>query len=159
MIEIRPFAQPDQPAVSDFISSIYVELDWNKDQQAFLEGLVDLHRYFGGDRSTFLVAYDDNRVVGTGGIKELDERTALLKRLFIAAPSRGTGLAQEMVRRLISFAAERGYARIVLDTNNRNERAKRFYEKLGFRRFRPPTRTDWPESKAPDRFVYYQKSL
>lgn len=52
--------------------------------------------------------------------------------LYVREPSRGTGLAEDLMARAAERAREAGCAAVVLDVDVDNERAIAFYEKLGF---------------------------
>ena len=80
----------------------------------------------------FLVVLDDDKVVGTGAIKRMDESTAELKRLWLLEEYHGQGIGYRVTNLLLEFARERGYSRIRLQTGENQLRAIAFYKKLGF---------------------------
>jgi GNAT superfamily N-acetyltransferase len=55
----------------------------------------------------------------------------LLKDLFVAEASRGTGAARALMTAAAGFAASHGYTRIDWTTDGRNDRANAFYRKMG----------------------------
>ncbi len=52
--------------------------------------------------------------------------------LYVGEPYRGAGLAHELIERAEGRAQAEGCSELVLSVNVDNERALRFYEKLGF---------------------------
>ena len=80
----------------------------------------------------FLVLMDGERVVGTGAIRRLDERTCELKRMWLLPAYRKKGHGGRICARLLQFACTAGYERIRLDTASELADAKLFYERLGF---------------------------
>jgi ribosomal protein S18 acetylase RimI-like enzyme len=84
------------------------------------------------DNGLFLVLADAGRVVGTGAIKRLDERTAELGRLWYLSSYRGRGLGRQMADRLLDFARKQNYARVQLDTSERCVDAVKLFRRLGF---------------------------
>ncbi|MFB6221208.1 MAG: GNAT family N-acetyltransferase [Halolamina sp.] len=52
--------------------------------------------------------------------------------IYVKAPYRGTGLARDLVERAERRARESGCAELKLEVDVDNERARGFYEKLGF---------------------------
>lgn len=52
--------------------------------------------------------------------------------LYVREPHRGEGVAGDLLDRVDAAAAARGCERVTLDVDVGNERAKAFYEKLGF---------------------------
>lgn len=56
-----------------------------------------------------------------------------LRPIVVTSKMRRCGLGQQLVKRLIDDARSRGYDSICLYTEQDNETAQRFYERLGFR--------------------------
>jgi GNAT superfamily N-acetyltransferase len=82
---------------------------------------------------TFLIAYVDGEAVGCGGFKRLDDRTAEIKRMFVAADVRGRGVGRWILERLEEGAREAGYRFARLDTGNRQPDALHLYRSAGYR--------------------------
>lgn len=89
-------------------------------------------------------------VVGFGPALEL-------RRFYVAAPWHGQGVAQHLMRRVLSTAAQLGARTLWLGVWERNARAIAFYRKLGFRqvgsqRFQlgSDMQTDWVMQRALD---------
>lgn len=59
---------------------------------------------------------------------------AEVKRMFVAPQHRGTGVSTAILERLEVFGRERGYARLVLETGDRQPDAIRFYTREGYER-------------------------
>jgi putative acetyltransferase len=85
-----------------------------------------------GNRSLLLVAPDDGKVIGTGGIRKLKEDVAELKRIWLLEEYHGQQVGFRMVSLLLDFAREQGYTTSYLETTRLNKRALGFYQKLGF---------------------------
>ncbi|ADQ67147.1 acetyltransferase [Halogeometricum borinquense DSM 11551] len=66
--------------------------------------------------------------------------------IFVCEPYRGTGLANELVRRAAEDARERGCSELALDVDVDNGRAVAFYESLGFETTRRQMVADVAES-------------
>ena len=75
---------------------------------------------------------DDEKVIGTGAIKKLEENIAELKRLWLLEEYHGQKIGYQVVMRLLGFAREHGYEKVRLQTSQRQERAVRFYTQFGF---------------------------
>ena len=97
--------------------------------------LIDLDRYqqtYNEDRGLFLVVQDDDQVIGTGGIKKLEENIAELKRIWLLEKYQGEKIGYQVVSLLLDFARAHGYKKVRLQTSQKQERALRFYTQLGF---------------------------
>jgi len=83
-------------------------------------------------RSRFWLALQDDKVVGTTAIKELNGSEAELVRMYVLSEMHGTGVGQKLFNQALEFVASKNYKKIVLCTNKIMQRAQRFYEKNGF---------------------------
>ncbi len=85
------------------------------------------------DVTAFFVAFaDDGTPLGCGGVRELSSTEAEVKRMFVDAAHRGTGVSTAIIRRLEQFGRERGWQRLVLETGDQQPDAVRFYTREGF---------------------------
>ncbi|HEX3458841.1 MAG TPA: GNAT family N-acetyltransferase, partial [Candidatus Baltobacteraceae bacterium] len=78
-----------------------------------------------GRSAAFLVEVE-GRLAGCVAVSEIDLETAVLKRLFVRSGYRGVGAARALVESALSLLRERGYRRVVLDTEK--ERLRPAYE-------------------------------
>jgi ribosomal protein S18 acetylase RimI-like enzyme len=62
----------------------------------------------------------------------------LLNRLHVTAAHRGVGIGTSLMREAERILAERGYRRVALGVGVDNLRARRLYERLGYRDWRLP---------------------
>ncbi|MEA2190232.1 MAG: hypothetical protein QOI73_353 [Solirubrobacteraceae bacterium] len=82
---------------------------------------------------TFVVGYEDDVAVCCGGIKRLPDGACEIKKMYVAEAARGRGVARELLVELERRARELGYAIARLDTGPRQPRARRMYERAGYR--------------------------
>jgi putative acetyltransferase len=88
--------------------------------------------YFEND-GIFLVVTDDDRIIGTGAIRKLDDTTCELKRVWLLFEYHGQGLGYRMIQELFAFAREKGYQKMRLETDRDSQsRAYELYKRLGF---------------------------
>ncbi len=71
-------------------------------------------------------------LVGTGAVKKLEENIAELKRLWLLEEYHGQKIGFQVVSQLLNFARTHGYQKIRLQTSQKQERAVRFYTRIGF---------------------------
>ena len=81
----------------------------------------------------FLIALDQDRVVGTGGIRRMDSQVAEITRMFVLPEYRRQGLGRRIALRLLGFAREAAYRSVRLETNSRLVASHALYRTLGFR--------------------------
>ena len=87
-----------------------------------------------GKESICIIALDGDRVVGiAGGITHPEEdHVKQLVSMWVAADHRGTDIAARLVAQVEVWAFDRGAERIVLGVTAGNDRAARFYVRMGF---------------------------
>ena len=116
------------------IKPTVAELESWFEESGEFEDLNNLQAAYFDSRGLFVVATEDGRVVGTGAVKQLDQDTCELKRMWILSCHRAHGLGRQIVRPLFAFALEQGYKKVRLEVYDppRQERAVAFYTRLGF---------------------------
>jgi GNAT superfamily N-acetyltransferase len=86
------------------------------------------------------VAEDDGRLVAAALVTVWKEE-ALLAYLFTAPTHTGRGLARRLVEAVMHALGEQGHVQLSLAATERNIRARRLYESMGFVRHRQPEDT------------------
>ena len=79
-----------------------------------------------------VVAFHGDDAVGCGAIKEYDEQTVEIKRMYTAPGSRGKGIASMLLRELEKWAGELNYSYCILETGKKQVEAIRLYKKCGY---------------------------
>jgi GNAT superfamily N-acetyltransferase len=87
---------------------------------------------FDPPRGLFLIARVGEEPIGCGGIRLLDERTAEIKRMYVAGHARGHGIGRYLLALLERHAVSRGATRIMLETGRRNAAALALYHRTGY---------------------------
>lgn len=143
MIEIRPIKPEETRAAKQVIYRVAHEIFHDprplEESIAYHESRRELHdmdniqqNYF-ANGGTFLLMLDDSQPVGTGAIRKLEMEICELKRLWLLTQYHGRGLGYRMIQELFSFAREKNYKRIRLQTDALYQsRALDFYRRLGF---------------------------
>lgn len=103
------------------------------ESRAELKDMDDIQRNYFDNGGIFLIMLDDGQPVGTGAIRKLKDDICELKRLWLLTDYHGRGLGYRMLQELFSFAREKGYRRIWLQTDALYQaRALDFYRRIGF---------------------------
>jgi GNAT superfamily N-acetyltransferase len=87
---------------------------------------------FSPPTGAFLVVYADGKPVAGGGLKRDEDGVAEIKRMYVVPAARRKGLGQRLLEALEDRARELGYARIRLDTGERQPHARAMYERAGY---------------------------
>ena len=139
-VALRPLTAADREAAKQVILGVAARAFDPNAPAAFIDrwwlrltDVDDAARVYGPPRGLFLVATDGDTLIGTGAIRPYDEATAELKRLYLLEEYHGQGIGYRLTAALLSFAVEVGYRRVRLTTDVVQARARRFYERLGFR--------------------------
>ena len=111
-------------------------------ERGFFKDLEDFQASYAGDRGLFLVVEDDERMIGTGAVRKIDNDVCELKRIWLLPEYHGRGIGYRVVQMLFDFARASGYQTVRLETDNRQDRAIKFYERLGFYRIAPFDESD-----------------
>ena len=80
-----------------------------------------------------VMAYHNEKPVGCGAIKEYDEVTTEIKRMFSEPKYRGQGVASSVLEELEKWTKELGYSRCILETGIRQKEAVILYQKNAYR--------------------------
>lgn len=83
---------------------------------------------------SFWTAWDGERLLGCGALKELDSTHGEIKSMHTAKAARGRGVAAALLTRVIGEARLRGYQRLSLETGVTEDfaPARKLYQRFGF---------------------------
>jgi GNAT superfamily N-acetyltransferase len=81
---------------------------------------------------TFLVGFDGDQPVCSGGLKRLPDGAAEIKRMYVVPPARRRGLGRALLGALEDAARALGYRVVRLDTGARQPHARALYESVGY---------------------------
>ena len=158
MIEIRPIEKHEIQEAKLVIFTVAFEIFREASTleesiakysaQGKLSEMDDVQKNYFGNGGTFLVTVDENRIVGTGAIRYLEDEVCELKRMWLLTDYHGQGLGYRMIQALFAIAREKGYKLMRLETDKVVQtRAVAFYTKLGFYEI-PRYEGDDPEDMA-----------
>ena len=146
-ISIRKADRDDAVLISVLATTTFYEAYCRQDESRNLAGYIaesfavsTIIDEIEDPTSTFLIASIDGKAVGyarlvdystTDGIS--GQRVIELKRLYILERLWGTGAGEALLTNCVEIAAEREFDTIWLGVWEENQRARRFYDRLGFR--------------------------
>ena len=120
MITIRPFEEADIGAVAA-MEAAHRSRPWS--EGVFADELAAENRIY-------LVAEEEGRVVGFGGVMVVGEE-AHVTNLLVVPDYRRRGVATSLMRQLIRGSVAAGARHLTLEVRSKNEAARRFYSRLG----------------------------
>ena len=98
-----------------------------------LKDLDDIQKHYFDNGGTFLVIETEDRIVGMGAIRQLEDKVCELRRISLLFEYQGRGWGYKMVMELLRNARELGYEKIRLETAPvHQKRALVLYKRLGF---------------------------
>lgn len=79
-----------------------------------------------------IVCYMDDKPIGCGAFRELDETKVEIKRMFVLPECRGHGIGLNILKELELWALETNYTACVLETGKKQPEAISMYQKAGY---------------------------
>lgn len=129
---VRLFKPKDSEGVKTLILSILTE-EYPFDKSAYADSDINnITDTYSGSRNSFFVYETRNNIVGSVGVKGDSEKTALLRRLFVAPRSRHKGIGTRLLKKAVGYCKEMGYAEIVFRSTDRMKDAMKLIKKHGF---------------------------
>ena len=134
MWQMRSFRPSDQAAVQALINAGLGQRFGKLDESANLD-IRDIKANYVDQDAVFLVVEDDKgTVIGCGALihENNSDEIARIVRVSVIEAWQGHGLGKAISLRLISGAREKGYQRVLVETNSDWTSALRLYQGCGF---------------------------
>jgi len=112
----------------EYVRSPTVSLDY-QDYEAEFAGLPGK---YASPHGRLLLAWQGDSVVGCAALRQVDQTTCEMKRVYVRPAARGTQLGRRLVERILLEAKAAGYARICLDVLPEFTAALQIYLSFGF---------------------------
>ncbi|WP_417490753.1 GNAT family N-acetyltransferase [Maricaulis sp.] len=113
---------------------------------AYVDGALDKLCAGTPPTGVFYLALDGDTAVGMGGLRQVSEGVAEIKRIYVSEAARGGGVGAKVLDRLVQDARAFGYRELVLDTGPFMTSAHRLYEAAGFFDVPPYPGAEVPEA-------------
>ena len=134
MIEIRPALPGEMDKIRALLREYSEMLGVDLCFQNFEEELATLPGRYARPRGELLIAISDDEAAGCIALRQFRDEAEIceMKRLFVRANFRGTGLGRRLAMAIIERGREIRYKKMRLDTLPQQVEAHRLYESLGF---------------------------
>lgn len=84
------------------------------------------------DIKDVIVAYDNDIPVGCASFKQFDEECAEVKRVFLREDYRGMGISKKLMELIETYAKEKGFQYLIVETGKPMTTAINLYQSIGF---------------------------
>lgn len=112
----------------EYVTSPTVDLGFQDYESEF----AALPGKYAEPQGLILLAWQDSNVVGCVALRQVDQSTCELKRLYVRPAARGSSLGRQLVEYMIRETRSAGYTRMCLDVLPEFEAAQQLYCDLGF---------------------------
>jgi putative acetyltransferase len=141
MIAIRRYREADHAAVRALFAAVNAELAPPELRAAFqayvqvsLRDEIDrLAEYYAERNGSFWVAHEGERLAGMFGLERVGAAAAELRRMYVDAAHRRSGLARTMLAHAEVTCRAAGTLALTLSTSELQQAALAFYRRSGYR--------------------------
>lgn len=118
----------------DEVKGLFVEYVRSLGVSASLREFHGLEDKYKGEGEALYIAFIDNKPAGCVALRNVDNNTAAMKRLYVRPAFRHSSLGSNMAKLVVEDAREFGYKTLLLDSLPSMENAKELYTNLGFKK-------------------------
>ena len=129
-IVIQPF-QPKYQSEAKHLILAGLEEHWGTLDLSKNPDLNDISSSY--SNGLFLVALQDNKIIGTGAIVPKSNNSAEIVRMSVIRTMRRNGIGKMILVELCEYAKSNGYKRVILETTETWHEVIEFYKRYGFR--------------------------
>lgn len=139
---IREITSKDNQQMADIIREVIIEMGAPKTGTAYEDAsLENLYASYQKERAMYYVIEHHGKVVGGGGIAQLDNfdgNTCELQKMYFLPEARGKGLGSKLITLCLEKAKEFGFEECYLETLPYMKAAQKLYRKNGFTEIEGP---------------------
>lgn len=137
MLKLRKAKDEEEQAIFNLVETVLAEYGISTNARETDKDLSDLNKYYFDRKGWFGVLVEDDRIIGSYGIYQVNERTCELRKMYLLPEFHGRGFGKQMMEAAIGKAAELGYEEMILESNQLLDRALHLYKKYGFMEYQP----------------------
>lgn len=133
---IREISPEDNLQMAEIVREVILEMGAPKVGTAYEDKALDnLHKTYQKEKAIYYVIEHNNKVVGGGGIAQLDNfegNICELQKMYFLPIARGKGLGTKLINICLTKAKEFGFEKCYLETMPYMTAARKLYAKNGF---------------------------
>ena len=149
MVEIKPLASYQCDEVKKLIlKAFYATWQPHESYDQFSREIYQSDEFhdvdnfkeiYSKNRSIFVVLTDQDKIIGSGAIKQLNDLVCELKRMVVSVECQRRGFGSQLLQKLLDFARSQGYEKVRLEIwqPKKQKAAVLFYKKFGFYEIEP----------------------
>jgi PhnO protein len=133
-MQLKTYTEDMQPAVKAHYDECFNALGWGYEPNGRHSDTLNIPRVYQRAGGEFWCLLDGVELVGTVGLRSLDERgSAELKRLYIKPSRQGEGFGSLLFNTAIKFAKKAGFVKVYADTRRECAASRHMMEACGFK--------------------------
>ena len=114
--------------VEEYAALLKVDLSFQNISEELLTIDQQYHEPAGG----LILAFYNDEPIGCAGVRNLDDETAELKRMYVKSEYRGYKIGASLLQLSIDLSKQLGYKKLRLDTLANMTQAQNLYRSFGF---------------------------
>ena len=132
-MQIREYRTDDSADVKELILSV-LKKEYPFDQSAYNDtDINNITETYSGAGNVFFVIEEDEKIVGTIGVKKDSAHIALIRRFFVNEVFRKRGFGSALVKNAIEFCKNNKYSEINFRATDRMRQAISLCKKMNFK--------------------------
>ncbi|WP_350018129.1 GNAT family N-acetyltransferase [Streptococcus jiangjianxini] len=141
---IRPIQSADNAQMAEIIRASLKAVGLDKPGTAYFDPSLDdlAGAYHQDTKSAYLIACDNDCILGGAGFGKITETTCELQKLYVTEKARNKGIGRRLLEQVICLARKADYDNMYLETTDVLAQAVNLYENLGFEQLDSPLAND-----------------
>jgi putative acetyltransferase len=129
--KIREYLASDQDKLLEYFRVVFTAMGFGFDVKSKHRDLCDIPAHY-QSRGCFLLATQDDKILGTAAIRQIAENICELKRFYVLAGFQGRGIGKNLLSKILAHARNGFWHSIRLDTTHHSVAALSLFQKSGF---------------------------
>ncbi|WP_424989291.1 GNAT family N-acetyltransferase [Flagellimonas sp.] len=132
-MKIRTANNKDTSHIKKLVAACLREFGYEYLSQTSEADLQNIDKIYYANNGVFLIGLnDENEIIATGGIIEVNRGCFKLRKIYVAEAYRGNGFGKQIVEMLIKIAQLKKANQLVIETSSKMFAALSMYLSIGF---------------------------